>query len=271
MNHQYPSPSEQEITLFIAQAEGDDNPLNLNVNDSEVISDPDFNLQASFFRATFHGLLDIVKVLLTRGAKINAQTNFGQTALMIACEKGHSSIVSFLLSQGARKHLKQNTDNNTALHLAAKNGHITVVNMLLEFGARHQMLNYFNETPLNLADDNHHKEILLLLTQVRIARFEAEQCNLEFFKNAIVTDTLVAPRQWLFSLSVQGINDFSLWVHRCISDEEPYFAFFTMRHWGIPKDIQMSIFPFLGSRRYTERRVLRNLKKHIRSFFSHYP
>ena len=272
MNH----PSQEEILDFIAEGEGHDNPLNLNVND-EVVADPEFNLQASFFRASFFGFLEIIKVLLLRGAKINAQTNFGQTALMIACEKGHSSIISFLLSQGARKHLKQYKDHNTALHLAAKNGHIIVVKLLLEDGVRDQVVNYYDETPLNLSDDNGHEHVSLELIKVRIARLEADRCNIEFFKNAIVADTLAAPRQWLFSLSVQGINDLSRWVQPFISDEESCFALFTMRRsygvfrGGIPKDIQISIFPYLGLRRYTERNVLRNLNKEFRSIFSQYP
>ena len=47
--------------------------------------------------AACHGHLEMVKVLLTRGASVDLPTNLGCTALMSAAYHGHISILSVLL------------------------------------------------------------------------------------------------------------------------------------------------------------------------------
>lgn len=49
--------------------------------------------------AVSHGRMDMVKVLLATGSKVNIQDDEGSTALMCASEHGHVDIVRFLLAQ----------------------------------------------------------------------------------------------------------------------------------------------------------------------------
>lgn len=49
--------------------------------------------------AVSHGRMDMVKVLLTSGSKVNIQDDEGSTALMCASEHGHVDIVRLLLAQ----------------------------------------------------------------------------------------------------------------------------------------------------------------------------
>jgi ankyrin repeat protein len=66
------------------------------------------------------GLLDIestLNLLLDRGARINDADNRGRTALMIAAELGHTSVVELLLRRDADQALKDK-DGKTALDLA---------------------------------------------------------------------------------------------------------------------------------------------------------
>ena len=54
--------------------------------------------------AVRHGLIDIVKLLIEKGADVNArnpETARGKTALMIAREKGHAGIIDILETSGA--------------------------------------------------------------------------------------------------------------------------------------------------------------------------
>jgi ankyrin repeat protein len=51
--------------------------------------------------ASLMGHLEIVRLLIERGADLNAQAANGDTALHDACENGHLSIVKLLLEQGA--------------------------------------------------------------------------------------------------------------------------------------------------------------------------
>lgn len=73
-------------------------------------------------------------VLIEKGAPVNHQGYYGDTALMMAVGRGHKDIVQLLLDKGADVNL-QNEKGDTALSAAAQNGHNDVVKILLEKGA----------------------------------------------------------------------------------------------------------------------------------------
>jgi ankyrin repeat protein len=82
--------------------------------------------------AAMNGSLDAIKELLrfNRDAVINARIKrTNSTALHLASENGNAELVKLLLTSGA----KQNDENalgETALHLAAKNGHVKVLHTI---------------------------------------------------------------------------------------------------------------------------------------------
>jgi ankyrin repeat protein len=61
----------------------------------------------------------VLEVLLERGASVNAATNAGFTALMIAAASGRTKNTGLLLSKGADPRLK-NKDGDDASALAMK-------------------------------------------------------------------------------------------------------------------------------------------------------
>ncbi|MBI5919769.1 MAG: ankyrin repeat domain-containing protein [Nitrosomonadales bacterium] len=82
--------------------------------------------------ATLYGAEDIVAELLKTGADIKFARN-GQTALMLAAEKGHAGIVRQLLAQGAEVDRRNSQHYNfTALMYAALGGHASAVQALLD-------------------------------------------------------------------------------------------------------------------------------------------
>ena len=114
------------------------------------------------------GTLDIVKLLIEKGADINASNIDGKTPLDIAKEKGHSQISAFLLNielfntvrQGNLSKIKdyinkgadinaKDSEGKTSLHNAAVVGNLNMVELLIEKGAS-----------VNIADSKYNKTAL---------------------------------------------------------------------------------------------------------------
>ena len=62
---------------------------------------------------------DIIKLLVEKGADINAQDGRGCTALMRAAYIGYPELVNFLLEHGADKSVKD-YEGNLAIHYVRK-------------------------------------------------------------------------------------------------------------------------------------------------------
>jgi len=81
------------------------------------------------------GKLDAVKVLLARGANVNAKESWrGQTALMWAAAEGHPDVIRALIERGADIHARSN-GGFTPFLFAAREGQIGAVRTLLDAGA----------------------------------------------------------------------------------------------------------------------------------------
>jgi len=65
---------------------------------------------------------------------VNSMNKYKTSALMIACDYGHSEIVRLLIENGANVN-HENIKLETALYFAATNGHLEIVKMLVNAGA----------------------------------------------------------------------------------------------------------------------------------------
>jgi len=102
--------------------------------------------------AAADGNIELVKTRLANTwSKINSQDPQGKTALMEASRWGHLVVVQFLFENGADATIP-NKDGSTALHVAAQNGHDSVVDYLVKT-AKVNMNAQDNQldTPLGLA------------------------------------------------------------------------------------------------------------------------
>jgi uncharacterized protein len=77
--------------------------------------------------------LEVMRLLLEAGARINEPANDGRTALMYASGAGKVEAVRFLLEQGADMNVKK--DDGTALSVAKLLKHTEIVSLLVNAGA----------------------------------------------------------------------------------------------------------------------------------------
>lgn len=77
---------------------------------------------------------NVVRMIIKAGANVNADEEYGMTALMLAASKGKIETVKALLAAGADVHLKTSAEigQKTALTFAQENGHADVAQVLQE-------------------------------------------------------------------------------------------------------------------------------------------
>ncbi|XP_058277392.1 BRCA1-associated RING domain protein 1 isoform X2 [Hirundo rustica] len=111
--------------------------------------------------ASIKGDLAAVEQLLKNGADPNVKDNAGWTPLHEACNHGHREVAELLLRHRA---LVNTTgyQNDSPLHDAARNGHVAVVRLLLLHGARRDAVNIFGLRPVDYAESEKMKSVLML-------------------------------------------------------------------------------------------------------------
>ncbi len=92
-------------------------------------------LSEAMLSAAEYGNMNVVSLLIAKGAPLDVEDYLKRTPLLLAAEKGHVAVVKHLLEHGAVVDAK-NWEGDTPLLLAAKHGHKAVVKLLLEVGAK---------------------------------------------------------------------------------------------------------------------------------------
>lgn len=85
--------------------------------------------------AAFNGHADIAEFLLKHGAELNATTENGSTALLVATRNGHGPVVELLLKHAADPNI-ETQNNETALDWAEKTSNTDIANLLRAAGGR---------------------------------------------------------------------------------------------------------------------------------------
>ena len=112
------------------------------------------------------GYGEMVRLLLARGAEVNAESSRGDTALHMAARRGHAEVVRLLLAAGAEVDADDAPDGFTPLLYAAMSGRAEVVRLLLAAGAdKEAELDREGQTPLWLAALNNHPDVIRELLQ----------------------------------------------------------------------------------------------------------
>lgn len=94
--------------------------------------------------------IQILKMLLARGAKVDARNHIRQTPLFSAAIYDSAPAAEVLLAHGAKVNARQD-DGRTPLHWAALNGYCEVARVLIAHGADIKARTEEGKTPLALA------------------------------------------------------------------------------------------------------------------------
>ncbi len=120
--------------------------------------------QEIFFQAVRSGDYNEVKRLIGVGADVNAQDNFGETALMKATYYEHQEVAQLLIENGADVNIQENS-GATALFFATERGYLEVAILLIENGADVNIQDNIGSTALTWALTGGHEEIAKLLRE----------------------------------------------------------------------------------------------------------
>ena len=112
------------------------------------------------------GKTEIVELLLNKGTNVNHRDNSDITSLHLAVENGTKDIIELLLARGANVNAKA-LDGKTSLHVAVERGYIEIVEHLLEHGASVNATYTYRAqegyTPMRLAIEKRYEQVVQLL------------------------------------------------------------------------------------------------------------
>ncbi len=114
--------------------------------------------------ASERGDAPLVKLLLEKGANVNAKTKFNATPLSLAIPRGHGAIVETLIAHGAN--VNESIEYwDFPLKEATVFGHTEIVKALLAHGADVNRKDYAGRTALMVAQERNYGEIKKLLVE----------------------------------------------------------------------------------------------------------
>jgi ankyrin repeat protein len=129
----------------------------------DVNAQDEFGLTALLWAAK-RGDLALTTALLPYRPDLEAVDRRGRTALLLAAEGGYAELVTLLLNQGASLGATD-AQGHTLLHMAAASGQIELVWQILAFESRVDYVDSYGDTPLTLAVTNRHYEAARLLIE----------------------------------------------------------------------------------------------------------
>ena len=122
--------------------------------------------------AAQNGQVEVIKMLASRGADINADNGVGASPVCVAAGNGHVDVIETLAELGADLH-KPTHNGTTPLYVAAHEGQGGAVRALVKLGADPNEPNSHGITPLYIAAQEGHESVIRALADVG-ANFEQD-------------------------------------------------------------------------------------------------
>ncbi len=119
-----------DLPLYWASLEGHLEVAKLLVSAGARVNLPNCMQATALHAAATSGYLRVMEYLISRGADVNASDHLGTTPLMAAAGQGHLKAVQYLLKRRADVNCKT-VDGYTVLHVAAWTGHLDILKKLL--------------------------------------------------------------------------------------------------------------------------------------------
>jgi len=114
--------------------------------------------------AAGNGHIEVVDLLVRRGAGLDLVDAQGNTALMWAAMQGNDQVVQHLIAKGVSLN-HQNQEGETALTYAMRNNHPSLARLLVEAGADVNLENKYGETALVRAGQRGLSDMVRFLKQ----------------------------------------------------------------------------------------------------------
>jgi ankyrin repeat protein len=95
--------------------------------------------------------MDVAEIILNKKPDIEAKNSHGQSALLVAVTYGYADVVRILLSHGAQVDAMHGSTGQTALIVAVQKGFLDVVEVLLDHGAEIDKKNKVQDSALSVA------------------------------------------------------------------------------------------------------------------------
>jgi len=135
--------------------------------------------ETPLMKASMKGNTEIVKLLVSSGANVNAANKDGITSLITASNFGHTETVQFLLENKAQVNAT-NREGLTPLIVSSRRGHREVVTLLVQNSASLEMAdNIYGNNPLLCATWGNHPDIIHYLidqgSNVNVQNFQASR------------------------------------------------------------------------------------------------
>jgi ankyrin repeat protein len=116
--------------------------------------------------AAEEGQLEVVNILLAKGADVHATTNAGKSALYLGCERGHVELCKTLLEAGADPG-QASCRKKIPLYTAAEQGNLPMVKVLLPYTTKAHLFieTTYGTTPLFIATRSGNTNVKDLLVE----------------------------------------------------------------------------------------------------------
>ncbi len=174
---------------------------------------------------TTAGHLKTAEYLLNNGADINAKTNDGNTALILAAELNKKNLIDLLLDRGADVNAT-NLQGYSALLVASSKGYRDLICPLIRKGANKKLEDNEGKTALQYAQQNDRQEVIQLLNN---------PCPEEH------SDMSIAPAQ-----EKKGSDQLVDKLIESLTDQQPSVRWESARRLGEMKDSR-AVVPLIGA------------------------
>ncbi|KAJ8728142.1 hypothetical protein PYW08_016527 [Mythimna loreyi] len=143
---------------------GDFNQVKVKVEeDNALIHTPDSNRRLLIHWAALSGNENLVSYLLDLGSPVDPMDDTNSTPLMLASAAGRVDVVKLLIYKGADINKKTMIRKQSPLHYACSKGHLELAKLLIDFGADVNAADVTGATPLQRAAAQGRSAIVALL------------------------------------------------------------------------------------------------------------
>jgi len=175
-----------EADFFFAVKSGEIEQVgNILKEHPQLINSIIYSFGTPIFEAIRNGKIEMVRLLVSKGAKINILNSRGQAPIHYAADRGEKEILEILIENGANINIQTTKRLRTyigctPLHWAVLKGNKEIIDILLRNGADINIQTAYPEyTPLHLAVKSGNKDIVMFLLSkgADINMVDASRCT----------------------------------------------------------------------------------------------